>query len=136
MLEVDAFAQAVGGDQHAAIFLCQLVNLRPPLVVADPAGDRHDPDLGMSPSQGFLKPLGHVVGRRDVAAPDDRMKAVAEELRHQPGTAGELGIAGGIEESAGQHAEFAQLPPIGLSQRLLRRFDRRRRLAVVGPVVG
>ena len=136
MLEVDSFAEAVGSHQHAATFMGQLVHLRPPLLIADPAGDGHDTDLGMSPSQGLLKPLGHVVGSRDVAAPDDRMKAVAEELRHQPGAAGQLRIVGGIEESAGHHAEFTQLPPIGLIQRLLRGFERRSRLIVVGPVVG
>ncbi len=114
----------------------QLVHLRPPLLIADPASDGHDTDLGMSSSQGLLKPLGHVVGSRDVAAPDDRMKAVADEPRHQSGAAGQLRIVGGIEESAGHHAEFTQLPPIGIIQRPLRGFERGSRLIVVGPVVG
>ena len=34
------------------------------------------------------------------------------------------------------HAELTQLPPIGIIQRLLRGFERRSRLVVVGPVVG
>ncbi len=136
MLEVDSFTEAICGNQHAASFQCQLVHFCPPLLVADPASDRHDPDFGVSSSQGFLKPVGHVVGSRDVAAPDDGMKAVAEKLRYQISTFGKLRIVGGIEEFAGHRAEFTQLPPIGVIQRLLGRFERRSWLVVVGPVVG
>ena len=42
VLQVDAFTQAVGGDEDAAAFLGELRHLGPPLVVTQQAGDGSD----------------------------------------------------------------------------------------------
>jgi hypothetical protein len=114
VLEVDAFAEAVGSDEDAAAFLSQLRHLGPPLVVAEQAGDRGDADVVELVTEETLQALGDVVSRGDVTAPDDGIKAFAQECGDQLGAAGELGVAGRVGDGSSQAREVAEFAPVCL----------------------
>ena len=136
ILQIDAFAQAIGGDQHAAFFLREFGNLGAALVVAQHAGDGRDADIGKLAAQGALQSLGDVIGGGDVAAPDDGIKAFAEQAGDQLGATGELGVVRREGDGSGESREFAEFAAVVFRQGLFRRFDRRRGLAVIGLLVG
>ena len=132
VLEVDAFTEAVSGDEDAAAFLGQLRHLCPALVVAEQSGDRGDADVVELGAEEALQALGDVVSRGDVAAPDDGIEAFAEKAGDQFGAAGELGVAGRVGDGFGEAREVAEFAAVGLRHGLFGGFDRGRGLAVVG----
>ena len=88
-LEVDALAQAVGGDQDAP-------GVRPELLDAELALGgrqcaRHRGDLD-APGQGFPQFLGHVLGGGDKAAEQDRAVPVLQQLFRDRRRLGQLGV--------------------------------------------
>ena len=136
VLEIDAFAQAVGRDEDATFFLRQFGNLGAALVVTQHPGDGCDADIVKLAAQGALQSLGDIVSGGDVATPDDGIEAFAQKSGDQLGAAGELGVAGREGDGLGEAREVAEFAPVGLRQGLFRRFDRGRGLAVVGLFVG
>jgi len=105
-------------------------------LVAGPAGDGHDPDVGKSLLESDLQARGKIVRRRDIPAPDDRMKAVPQQLRDQLDTARQLGVARRIDQVAGHLAQRAQSPAIGLIQDRLGGLDGGGRLFVISTILG
>ncbi len=77
LLQVDAFAQTVGGDQHAQGRLAHLFDALFAQVVGQFAGDDLQIELGEFRLQRRRQLLAHVVGRGDVAAEDDRVETAA-----------------------------------------------------------
>jgi hypothetical protein len=81
-LEIDTLAQAIGGHEHAAFLRGQLGNLGAAFVVAQHAGNGRNADVRELALQGPLQPRGNVIGGGDITAPDDGMKAFANQLGH------------------------------------------------------
>ena len=81
VLEVDAFGQAVGGDQDAGpVVGGEVVDAGSAFLRRQGAGDGLDPRGRDGFGERSGEVLGEVLGGRDVAAEDDRVVAVGEEI--------------------------------------------------------
>ena len=78
VLQVDPLAQAVGGDEHAAGFVGKLLNLGAALLIAHAARDRDHAQIREGLPQRLAQPFSHIIGRSDVAAPEDGVKSPAQ----------------------------------------------------------
>ena len=136
VLQVDALAQTVGSDKHAAGFTGQLVDFGAALLVAHAARDRDHAQIREVVPQRLLQPFGHILGRGDVAAPEDGVKPLAQQGGNDVSAAGELGVARGMQQRCGKTSKLAQATPIHVHQGGRGSLHRWCGLIVVGPVVG
>ena len=111
VLEVDALGQAVGGDQDAAgaVFLLgclgELLDAVEPLGRGERAVDAGDDGL---PAELAVQLPGEVLAGGDVAAEDDRVVAVGEELLDGLDEQGELLVLLGALQGGGALGERGQ----------------------------
>ena len=111
VLEVDALGQAVGGDQDAAGAVFLLGCLGEPLDAVEPLGrgeravDAGDDGL---PAELAVQLPGEVLAGGDVAAEDDRVVAVGEELLDGLDEQGELLVLLGALQGGGALGERGQ----------------------------
>src|SRR5262245_13747262 len=93
ILEVDAFAQAIGANQHALGGLRELSDSFLPFRRGQQAGDGDYLHVLEFVTQGS----GYVLGRRDEAAEQDGVKAVAEQALDEGYDLLELGVLAALE---------------------------------------
>jgi hypothetical protein len=125
VLQVDTFAEAVGRDEDTALVLRQLGDLGASLVIAEGAGHCNDAQFSELALQDMLQPGRNVVGRGNVPAPHDGVKTVAQQRRDDLRATGQLRVGGVMCQPTRKTGEITQLPPFGLRQRGLGRFNRR-----------
>ncbi len=87
LLKVDAFAEAIGGDENVPLARGEFGNLLLAFIVAVVAGNRLDMEARELTAEELAQPLGDIVGRWDEAAKDDRPITVAHQI---PKDLGEL----------------------------------------------
>ena len=95
-LQVHAFGQAVGGDEHRApgFVFGELPDPRFALVGRQHAGDRGDLVVV---AEAARQVLGDVLGGVDETAEHDRVVAVQQKPGDHLGEQGELGVAGAFQ---------------------------------------
>ena len=114
LLQVDAFAQAVGGDENALRRAAHLLNALLAQLVGQLAGDDLEIELGEFLLQRRRQPLAHVVGCSDVAAEDDGIEAGAQPVVENQLSGGELAVILDIAQRGKFLSEIPKPPPLVL----------------------
>ena len=100
VLQVDAFGEAVGGDQQPrAVVVGEAVDAQFPLLGRQGAGDRVDAQARALLGQRGGEMFGEVVGGGDVAAEHDGVVALGEQVLQQGDQLLEFGVAARAFES-------------------------------------
>src|SRR6266700_3886899 len=117
-LQVDAFRQAVGGNEHraAGVIVGQVLDPLLALVRRQDAGDRGHRVVGAQMSRQVLC---HILGRVDETAEHNRVVALKEQFGDDLGEQGELGVVGAFQP--GRPVGESSEPPAvrGFSLRML-----------------
>ena len=104
VLQVDAFRQAIGCHQDAAVGFAHVLHALTPLFGREFACDGLD--VGMR--KLFLEVVRYVVGGGDVAAEHHWMIAILEQLADMLNQCGQLGVAGLAGKALGRRNEVLQ----------------------------
>ena len=109
VLQVDAFAEAVGGDEHARLVARHFGDVLFAEVVGVLAGDHTQVELGELFAQDGFEEFAEVVGGLDVAAEDHGLEAFGEPLFEDDGCSVEFLVVADVTELGELFGEMAQL---------------------------